>query len=150
VNPDAVDGPASRRKFVFGILFVGASRWPPQIVIRDASVEALPQNIDNCIRTALAEAVVLLHDAFRAVDDTPTAGSALDQCGLRDGGKIVADYLHAGEPGLALEHVVYMVSEPALPISVRAYQCIKKAGQAMSMDRRLWESLDPLRTPADG
>jgi hypothetical protein len=29
-----VDGPASRRKFVFGIVFLGASRWPPQIVIR--------------------------------------------------------------------------------------------------------------------
>jgi hypothetical protein len=33
----AVDGPASRRKFVFGIVFLGASRWPPQIVIRYAT-----------------------------------------------------------------------------------------------------------------
>ena len=30
----AVDGPASRRKFVFGIVSLGASRWPSQIVIR--------------------------------------------------------------------------------------------------------------------
>ena len=30
----AVDGPASRRKFVFGTVSLGASRWPPQIVIR--------------------------------------------------------------------------------------------------------------------
>jgi hypothetical protein len=29
-----LDGPASRRKFVFGIVLLGASRWPPQIVIR--------------------------------------------------------------------------------------------------------------------
>ncbi len=29
-----MDGPASRRKFVFGIVLFGASRWPPQIVIR--------------------------------------------------------------------------------------------------------------------
>lgn len=29
-----MDGPASRRKFVFGIVFFGASRWPLQIVIR--------------------------------------------------------------------------------------------------------------------
>ena len=29
-----MDGPASRRKFVFGIVFLGALRWPPQIVIR--------------------------------------------------------------------------------------------------------------------
>ena len=34
---NAVDGPASRRKFVFGIMFLGASRWPPQIVIRYAA-----------------------------------------------------------------------------------------------------------------
>ena len=29
-----MDGPASRWKFVFGTMFLGASRWPPQIVIR--------------------------------------------------------------------------------------------------------------------
>ena len=29
-----MDGPASRRKFVLGIVSLGASRWPPQIVIR--------------------------------------------------------------------------------------------------------------------
>jgi hypothetical protein len=29
-----VDGPASRWKFVSGTVFLGASRWPPQIVIR--------------------------------------------------------------------------------------------------------------------
>ena len=32
-----MDGPASRRKFVIGIVFLGASRWPPQIVIRYCS-----------------------------------------------------------------------------------------------------------------
>ena len=30
----AVDGPASRRAFDLDIVFLGASRWPPQIVIR--------------------------------------------------------------------------------------------------------------------
>ncbi len=29
-----MDDPASRPKFVLGIVFLGASRWPPQIVIR--------------------------------------------------------------------------------------------------------------------
>ena len=33
----AVDGPASRGKFVFGTMVLGASRWPPQIVIRYAA-----------------------------------------------------------------------------------------------------------------
>jgi hypothetical protein len=36
-----VDGPASRRKFVFGIVFLGESRWPPQIVIRYTAMSEL-------------------------------------------------------------------------------------------------------------
>ena len=32
-----MDGPASRRTFVLGIVSLGASRWPPQIVIRYAA-----------------------------------------------------------------------------------------------------------------
>jgi hypothetical protein len=45
-----VDGPASRRKFVFGIVFLGASCWPPQIVIRYAAgVNRMPNGgSDNC------------------------------------------------------------------------------------------------------
>ena len=35
-----MDGPASRPKFVLGIVFPGASRWPPQIVIRYACMIA--------------------------------------------------------------------------------------------------------------
>jgi hypothetical protein len=114
------------------------------------SMDALPQNVDDCIQAALSEAVVLLQEAFRRVGGVPPAGGALDQCGLRDGAKIVNELLDAGEPGLALEHLIYMFNEPALPISQHAYECIKKAGQAMSMEPRLWEKLSPVSTPADG
>ncbi len=46
-----MDGPASRRKFVFGIVFLGASRWPPQIVIRYA---AIAMTIEKFIATTKA------------------------------------------------------------------------------------------------
>jgi hypothetical protein len=39
-----VDGPASRRKFFFGIVFLGASRWPPQIVIRYVAEELVTEH----------------------------------------------------------------------------------------------------------
>jgi hypothetical protein len=43
-----VDGPASRRKFVFGIVSPGASRWPPQIVIRYfASAPAMKKRAED-------------------------------------------------------------------------------------------------------
>ena len=42
---NAVDGPASRRKLVFGIVSLGASRWPPQIVIRYPSGATRPNTI---------------------------------------------------------------------------------------------------------
>jgi len=38
----AVDGRASRRKFVLGIVFLGVSRWPPQIVIRYPAMSTTP------------------------------------------------------------------------------------------------------------
>jgi hypothetical protein len=40
-----VDGPASRRTFVFGIVFFGASRWPPQIVIRYPAMPRLSEQL---------------------------------------------------------------------------------------------------------
>ena len=41
-----MDGPASRRKCVLSIVFLGASRWPPQIVIR---YPAMPMTADEMI-----------------------------------------------------------------------------------------------------
>ena len=43
-----MDGPASRRKFVLVIVFLGASRWPPQIVIRYPAL-AMPRNSDQIL-----------------------------------------------------------------------------------------------------
>src|SRR5436305_7725788 len=99
---------------------------------------------ENCIRKALSEVQVLMQRAFDEAGDTPVPGSALDQAGLRDGEKVVLDFLRHGEPGLALEHLIYMIHEPGLVISRPAHELIEQAGRAMSMDRSLWERL-PVR-----
>lgn len=88
--------------------------------------------------------------AFAKVGGVAPAGSPLDQNGLIDGRDVVLEYLEAGEPGEALEHLIYMVHEPELPISRRTYACIESAGNAMRMDKRLWERIRPRGDATDG
>ena len=102
------------------------------------------RDTENCIRKALSEIQVLMQRAFDEAGDTPVPGSALDQAGLRDGEEVVLDFLRHGEPGLALEHLIYMIQEPGLVISRPTHELIEQAGRAMSMDPSLWERL-PVR-----
>jgi hypothetical protein len=93
------------------------------------------------IRAAPSEVVSLLDQA--AVGDAPPAGSAVDQAGLLDGAEVVEDYLEHGEPSVALEHLIYMVHEPDLPISMVTYERIAQAGECMKMDPEKWERIKP-------
>ena len=113
-------------------------------------MDALPQNIDDCIKDALTEVESLVRAAFAKVGGVAPPGSALDQNGLADCRDVVMEFLHAGEAELALGHLIYMVHEPALPISHRAYACIESAGRAMGMEERLWEKIRPSGNAADG
>jgi hypothetical protein len=97
------------------------------------------------IRAALPEVATLMAQAFEAAGDPPAPDSGLDQLGLRDGAEIVEDYLAHGEPGVALDHLLYMVREPGLPISDATYALIAEAGGKMSMEPALWEDLQPHR-----
>jgi hypothetical protein len=113
-------------------------------------VDTLPHNIDDCITEALTEVDALMRAVFAKVGGVAPTGSTLDQNGLSDGGDVVLDYLANGEPGLALEHLIYMVHEPELPISRRTYACIEAAGNAMRMEKRLWACIRPPGDAADG
>jgi hypothetical protein len=95
------------------------------------------------IRRALLEVEALMSRAFAAVDQSPEPGSALDQCGLRDGASIVLDYLCHNEAGIALEHLVSMVREPSLPISHEAFMLIDRAGRNMGMAPESWQDIRP-------
>lgn len=75
------------------------------------------QQIHKYIEQAADEAQRLLDAEFAKCNNQPTPGSALDQAGLRNGKEIVINYLSHGEPGVALEHLVYMVQETGIAIS---------------------------------
>ena len=72
---------------------------------------------EDLIERALRSTMPLMKAAFAAVGDVPPPGHPLDQFGLRDGDRTVREYLQAGEPRLALEHLVYMVREGQLPVA---------------------------------
>jgi hypothetical protein len=101
------------------------------------------RNAEADIRRALVEVEALMARAFAAVGHSPEPGSALDQAGLRDGGDIISDYLCHGEHGLALEHLIYMVREPSLPISRETFTLIDQAGRTLGMAPGSWEDIRP-------
>jgi hypothetical protein len=72
-----VDGPASRPKFVFDKVFLGASRWPPQIVI--GQVSALGGHLK---RASLADVSVKRSDARFSTDVSVERILAATQIGI--------------------------------------------------------------------
>ena len=89
--------------------------------------------ISRCIAQAAEEAQHLLDAEFAKCGGNPPPGSALDQLGLRDGKETVLDYLSHGEPGLALEHLVYMVKEAGIALSDEVRSHVRNAASAMEM-----------------
>lgn len=59
-------------------------------------------------------------------EGVPEPDSELDQVGLRDGQSIVMDYVRHGEEGLAAEHLLYMVSETEVRLSVADYGLLQR------------------------
>lgn len=98
---------------------------------------------ENFIRQTLPEVGTLMERAFAEVGGSPVPGSALDQAGLIDGVSIVEDYLRDGETGVALEHLIYMIHEPRLPISTGTFHLIEQAVQLMRMESDLIERVRP-------
>lgn len=77
---------------------------------------AAPATTDLLFQQILAEVSPLMAKACRQAgargDDHP-----LSQPGLEDGEGIVLDYLAHGEAAVALDHLLYMISEPPLTLS---------------------------------
>jgi hypothetical protein len=83
------------------------------------------------IRRVAEEAQSLLDAAYAL--EAGLAGDRLEQAGLRNGLAIVEDYLTHGEAGVALEHLLYMIIEPALVLSERSQADIRHAAKALGM-----------------
>jgi hypothetical protein len=99
------------------------------------------RSVEADILESLVEVHALIARALEQIGGKPEAGSALDQAGLLDGDKVVRDYIHHGEAGLAFEHLIYMVREPSLVISDATYDRIRRAGATLNLNPKLWNGL---------
>lgn len=95
-------------------------------------------HVDRLILAASKDVQALFEHAFAASGAEAAEGTARD---VLEGDRPVVEYVDVGEPGLALEHVIYLVEEHALPLSNATFDRIERAGRAMSMDPGLWERL---------
>lgn len=92
----------------------------------------------DLLLAVLADVEPLMQAAFDEVGGSPPPGSALDQVFLLNGREVVEDYLKHGEPGLALDHLIYMIGEPGLPISAETHRRLVEAAQLLgTADSRL-------------
>jgi hypothetical protein len=96
---------------------------------------------EQCIRQALQEVRVLIGLAFTEAGETPTTYSALDQAGLQNGAWIIEEFLEHGEVSLALDHLIYTIIEPELPILRSTFHFINQAYQTLCIDLKLVEQI---------
>lgn len=77
------------------------------------------------------EAQALIDKEIVKCGGQPEEESSLNQLGLRDGKEIVLNYIKYGEAGLALEHVLYMVSETGIILSEESQKRLSALASAM-------------------
>lgn len=99
--------------------------------------------VGELILSVLDDVEPLMRAAFDAVGGTPPEGSSLDQVYLLDGREIVVDYLDHGEPGLAFDHILYMIAEPPLAIGADTYARLSEAGLALGIHPDDWAHVNP-------
>ena len=97
---------------------------------------------------AVAVVVQDLVDAEFAKAGFVVPGSALDQAGLRDGLRIVRDYLEHGECGVAIDHVLYMIRELDLTNPADTYVALRGAATAMKLGDEKLEGVKCLKSDA--
>jgi hypothetical protein len=93
---------------------------------------------ESLIRAALPEVMALMKEAYDR-SGLLAADHPLSQEGLRNGHEIVLDYLDHNEPGVAYEHLLYMISEPPLLISEECFDLIVSAGKALRFAPEVWD-----------
>jgi len=95
----------------------------------------------DLILSVLSDIEPLMQAAFDAVGGSPEPSSALDQVFLLNGREVVVDYLGHGEPGIAFDHLLYMIREPPLRISPETLGRLAEAGLALGMTEEAWQDI---------
>ncbi|WP_025131915.1 hypothetical protein [Pseudomonas sp. PH1b] len=78
----------------------------------------------------LDEVGPLLARAYEQLGPVPE-DHALAQAGLEHGREIVLDYLAHNEAGVAFEHLLYMINEPALLISAHCRAALARLAERL-------------------
>lgn len=89
------------------------------------------QEIQEIIIRLASEIQSLVDDEFRKCNDIPLPDSALDQAGLRDGKEVVINYVNFNEFGLAVEHLIYMVSETGIDLTPQTRNELQEVADRM-------------------
>jgi hypothetical protein len=95
----------------------------------------------DLILSVLDDIEPLMEAAFDAVGGVPEPGSALDQLFLRDGRVVVVDNLSYGEPGVAFDHLLYMIKEPPLRIAADTMRRLAEAGRELGLSEAAWSGI---------
>ncbi len=102
-----MDGPASRRKFAFGIVSLGASRWPPQIVIRYVAAATRHSMVKYQVNIAsVGPRTVPLVRAVRVIGSSSLRDAAAIAAHVRSAGQCT---LLAGVDRSVAEHAVALL-----------------------------------------
>lgn len=74
-------------------------------------------DVVSLIKLVTPNIQMLVDAEFAKLSGDPKPGSALDQVNLAGGDKIVYDYLEHGEPRMAFDHLLYMVTETGIELT---------------------------------
>ncbi|WP_371170025.1 hypothetical protein [Aliiroseovarius sp. 2305UL8-7] len=69
---------------------------------------------------------------FEKLASEPDTGSALDQINLRGGDKIIYEFLINGEPGMAFDHLAYMIEETGIEVAPHTREALARISALMS------------------
>ena len=96
----------------------------------------------EAIKSVLPTIMHIMRQVFAEAGEI-APDSALAQVGLIDGDQTVMGFLANGEPGIAFEHLLYMIREAGLPISPEIYDTIATIGIALWLPEKEWSDLRP-------
>ena len=85
------------------------------------------------IVTAATEAQAAIDRKLRSCPDI--AGTPLEQAGLKDGLQIVCEYVSAGEAGVALDHLRYMITETEVLLSTATRAALDEVCRRLKVPR---------------
>ncbi len=97
--------------------------------------------------TRLAQAVQATVERLHEDAGGAVGGTSLDQAGLRDGCRIIEDYLDHNDIGEAFHHLLYVLSETRVTVTATQYCTIDAIGRSLGLPDSLWEQAIDAQSP---